>query len=106
LTALGRKQLLQEAKKTAGISGASLKAALQEAGYFVAVFERSLNHKVTGLYYHLDRHRPLIVMYLHKGDILSHYVVVTGYDPVQHLLVVLGPAAGREVIRAGRFSDQ
>jgi len=106
LTTLGHKQLLQEAQKTAGISGASLEVALQKAGYFVAVFEGSLNHKVTGLYYHLDRHRPLIVMYLHKGDVLGHYVIVTGYDPIQNLLVVLDPAAGREVMRAGQFLAQ
>jgi len=103
LSAAGRKQLLQEANKTSGISGATLKAVLQEAGYFAAVFRGSLDHQVTGLYYNLDRRRPLVIMYLRKGSDLGHYVVVTGYDRAQGLLVVLDPATGRRVERKGRF---
>ena len=93
-------RLTYEARSTGGVSGASLKSALEEAGYFVAVFGGSLDHQESGLYHQLDRHRPPIVM---TGRNPRHYSVVIGYDENAKVLVLLDPAQGRVVLPINRF---
>jgi ABC-type bacteriocin/lantibiotic exporter with double-glycine peptidase domain len=83
--------LSDEAKATGGVSGASMKAALEEAGYFVAVFSGTLDQQESGLYHHLDLKRPLLLM---TGSSPRHYWVAVGYDPQTSLLILLDPASG------------
>jgi len=83
--------LHEEANTTDGISGASLKIVLEEAGYFVTVFPGKLDHEVSGLYHHLDLKRPLIIM---TGSGTRHYSVAVGYDETKSLVLLLDPALG------------
>ena len=92
--------LRKDAKENGGVSGASLKKTLEEAGYFVAVFPGTLDHSVAGLYSHLDLKRPLIVMF---GAGPRHYAVVTGYDVESGMLVVLDPARGQVAVPMKNF---
>jgi ABC-type bacteriocin/lantibiotic exporter with double-glycine peptidase domain len=92
--------LHEEADTTDGISGASLKAVLEEAGYFVSVFPGTLDHQVSGLYRHLDLKRPLIVM---TGSSTRHYLVAVGYDETKSLIVLLDPAVGAVAVSSTEF---
>jgi ABC-type bacteriocin/lantibiotic exporter with double-glycine peptidase domain len=87
--------LAAQAHTTGGLTGAVLAHALRHAGYFVAIFSGTPGHGVTGIDHHIDRGRPLIVMFRHNKAPVGHYVVITGYDPARHLFVVLDPARGR-----------
>src|SRR5688572_27632914 len=49
----GLASLREEAESTGGISAASLKFELEEAGYYVAVFPGTLDRQASGLYHHL-----------------------------------------------------
>lgn len=92
--------LREEAESTGGISAASLKFALEEAGYYVAVFPGTLDRQASGLYRHLDLKRPLIVM---TGVGTRHYSVAVGYDETKSLMVLLDPAAGAKVVPIKKF---
>jgi ABC-type bacteriocin/lantibiotic exporter with double-glycine peptidase domain len=92
--------LLDEAKSTDGVSGASLKAALEEAGYFVSVFKGTMDRQESGLYHHLDLKRPLLLM---TGGAPRHYCVAVGYDPDNSLLVVMDPALGPMAVPVDDF---
>ncbi len=92
-----RRRLMQAAQTRGGISGRDLKTAFSKSGYIALLFPGDLNHGPAGIYRHLDRRRPLIVMYESADRSPGHYVVVAGYDPVRHTLVVLDPDFGRRV---------
>jgi hypothetical protein len=87
-------RLKKEADKEKGLPGAVLKKALEERGYFVAVFSGSLDRKVSGLYHHLDLKRPLIVMIEGAGKDRNHYVLAVGYDEGTDAIVLLDPVRG------------
>jgi ABC-type bacteriocin/lantibiotic exporter with double-glycine peptidase domain len=95
--------LHEEANTTDGISGASLKVVLEEAGYFVAVFPGTLDHAVSGLYHHLDLKRPLIVM---TGSGTRHYSVAVGYDETKSMIVLLDPALGAIAVSVAEFTQE
>jgi ABC-type bacteriocin/lantibiotic exporter with double-glycine peptidase domain len=87
-------RLTKEANQKEGITGSTLKKVLEEQGYFVAVFSGTLNHKVSGLYHHLDLRRPLIVMIQGDGPDKNHYVLAVGYDLDTNNIVLLDPVRG------------
>jgi ABC-type bacteriocin/lantibiotic exporter with double-glycine peptidase domain len=92
--------LRKEAKENEGVSGASLKKVMEEAGYFVAVFPGTLDRGESSLYSQLDLKRPLIVM---VGSGPRHYEVVTGYDPDNAMIVLLDPARGQVAVPIQNF---
>ena len=81
-------------KTGAGLMGAEVSAALRAADYETAVFAGTLSHGKNGIYYHLDRKRPLMVMITAKDQKSSHYDILRGYDPKKGLLLLLDPASG------------
>ncbi|MHB8254889.1 MAG: cysteine peptidase family C39 domain-containing protein [Acidiferrobacter sp.] len=97
LSATERARLRNDANRSGGISGRDLKLAFQQSGYAAFVFPGTLNHDVTGLYWNIERRRPLIIMYAQGKGSPGHYVVVAGYDPVRNTFLVLDPARGRKV---------
>jgi ABC-type bacteriocin/lantibiotic exporter with double-glycine peptidase domain len=94
LTADQEARLTKEANQKEGITGATLKKVLEEQGYFVAVFSGTLDRKVSGLYGHLDKRRPLIVMIEGSGPDRNHYVLAVGYDEGTDAIVLLDPVRG------------
>lgn len=91
-------------KAGTGILGSELIAAFRAADYQTALFPGTLDHSLTGLYRHLEQKRPVIVMITSKDGKDSHYDVLTGYDPVKNLLLVLDPALGPLTLSATDFS--
>jgi len=94
--------LVDEAQATGGVSAASLKAALEEAGYDVAVFPGRLDHSLYGLYPSLDQGRPVIVM---DGTGPPHYSLLVGYDQAKGTILLLDPAVGQVLMPARAFED-
>lgn len=94
LTAEQASRLKKKADQEKGITGSTLKEVLVEQGYFVAVFSGTLDHKVSGLYRHLDLKRPLIVMIEGDGIDKNHYVLAVGYDEGTNTIVLLDPVRG------------
>jgi hypothetical protein len=90
-------KLVREAMEVGGVYGKTLKSAFEESGYFTVVLQGSLDHGDTGLYRHLSRGRPVVVMFKRSKDAIGHYVVVTGYDPAQDVLVIADPIRGRRI---------
>jgi ABC-type bacteriocin/lantibiotic exporter with double-glycine peptidase domain len=88
------KALKKEADLGKGIKGSSLEAALKGSGYHTAIFVGALDKKPKGLYHHLDKRRPLIVMLSPEGGQENHYLLVAGYDPKNGLIALLDPAKG------------
>jgi ABC-type bacteriocin/lantibiotic exporter with double-glycine peptidase domain len=86
--------LKKQANQEKGITGAALKTVLEQQGYFVAVFPGTLDHKVSGLYHHLDLKRPLIVMIQGDSPDKNHYVLAVGYDEDTNSIVLLDPVRG------------
>jgi hypothetical protein len=101
-----REQLQIEANRNGGISGKALKSAFEASEYTAVVFAGSLDHELTGIYRHLDLGRPLIVMFTRKAGTPGHYAVVTGYDPMRDLLIVLDPEHGPRNMSRQRFQRQ
>lgn len=93
--------LTEEARGTGGVSGASLKDALEEDGYFVAVFPGTLDRQLSGLYRQVDMGRPAIVMI---GEHPRHYCVLTGYDETRSLLVLQDPGRGEVALDLDTFT--
>jgi ABC-type bacteriocin/lantibiotic exporter with double-glycine peptidase domain len=81
-----------DANQTTGITGATMEVVLRASDYYTAIFQGTLDRKLTGLYRNLDLKRPLIVMVTSADGKISHYAVVTGYDPVKKLIVLSDPA--------------
>ncbi len=100
------KTLLDEAEKNQGITGTTLKTVLEEAGYFVVVFPGTLDHESTGIYRHLDSHRPLILMLEVENDKANHYVILTGYDLERNIIILSDPGKGRIVISLDNFKKR
>lgn len=104
-----RGRLKDLARSADGITGAELLAVLRAADHEAAVFPGTLDDKgavedkKTGLYYHLNKGRPLIVMITSKDGKNSHYDVLTGYDPQRSLLLLLDPATGPVTVSTKDF---
>jgi len=103
LTADQEKRLTKEANQEKGITGETLKKVLEEQGYFVAVFSGTLDRKISGLYGHLDKRRPLIVMIQGAGPDRNHYVLAVGYDEGTNAIVLLDPVRGEVAMNLINF---
>ncbi len=97
LPRLTRRRLLQDTQTRGGISGRDLKAAFAQAGYTALLFPGDLGQDAAGIYRHLERRRPLIVMFGSGKRSPGHYLVVAGYDPARRTLVMLDPEFGRRI---------
>jgi ABC-type bacteriocin/lantibiotic exporter with double-glycine peptidase domain len=89
-----KKQELRDlAKKKEGVSGAELKAVLESLGFEVFIFKGALDRSPTGLYHHLDRERPVLVMTSRDGKGF-HYQVLMGYDEERGNLILYDQKRG------------
>jgi len=86
-----------------GVMASELVIVLRAADFETALFPGTLDRKTTGLYHHLDKHRPLIVMITSKDRKSSHYDIITGYDPKKSLLLIMDPATGPVTVAAQDF---
>ena len=77
------------------------KNIFEDSGFWAAVFAGHLMNPQTGLFNEIDRGRPLIVML--KKRLESHYVLVSGYDPKNKLLILNDPAQGFVALSIKRF---
>jgi len=108
-----RALLAATARERAGLSGGELQGALERSGFEVYLFEGTLDRAATGVFAHLDRGRPLLVMTSEDGA-TRHYELLIGYDPALGNLILFDPRRGRVVLpttafetlwaRAGRFT--
>lgn len=94
--------LRAKAVQDQGLKGADLEAYMVAEGFDTALFAGELSGTVRGLYYHLDRGRPLVVAMNVLGD-ANHFVLVTGYDPENDWLLLQDPVRGALVITSGQF---
>jgi len=100
-----RSEGLREVAQTRqGASGGELCDFLEAEGFEALLFSGELSHEVEGLYYHLDRGRPLLVCIGEGGKEGSrHYVLVVGYDPETRLIFLQDPARGGVSVAAWQF---
>lgn len=98
-----RARLVEIARAEEGLSGAELRAALEAAGLEVFLFHGTLDHSTGGLYRHVDRGRPLLVM-LSVDDERFHYCLFTGYDPTNRNVFLLDPRRGSLVLPEEAFA--
>lgn len=97
-----REALVRTAAQREGLSGAELRAALEELGLEVLIFPGTLDHSVTGLYHHLDEGHPLLVITQERFG-SPHYVLVAGYDPPRDTVYLLDPRRGPVVWPVATF---
>lgn len=100
----GRKKLAALAKQKKGVSGQEIKAFLESLGFEVFVFPGTLDHEVTGLYRHIDRGRPPIVMTSRDGR-KNHYELFMGYDASRENVILLDPRRGAVILSRSRFEE-
>ncbi len=93
----------ENSKAGQGTMAAELVTVLNQTDFETALFQGTLDQESTGLYHHLDKHRPLIVMITSKDGKDSHYDVVTGYDPVRYYILLVDPALGPLTVARNDF---
>lgn len=98
--------LINDVEQNKSISGRSLKEALEKAGYKVAVFPGTLDKEPTGLYRHLNRKNPLIVLLRNEKEKVGHYCLVSGYDPIKDLIILSDPQKGVYGLSTKDFNEQ
>jgi ABC-type bacteriocin/lantibiotic exporter with double-glycine peptidase domain len=94
--------LRAKAEREEGLSGADLEDYLKSEGLKTALFEGKLSGEVTGLFYHLDRGRPLVVALRISGND-NHFVLVSGYDPENDWILLQDPGRGPLVYSSVQF---
>jgi ABC-type bacteriocin/lantibiotic exporter with double-glycine peptidase domain len=88
-----------------GLKGLDLVTVLRAADYEAVVFPGTLTaDENTGLFYHLKKGRPLILMITSKDGHNSHYDVLTGFDLKQGQLFVVDPAVGPLTVSLKEFA--
>ncbi len=88
-----RGRLVAAAAENQGLTGGELRRLLEALGLEVFLFRGTLDHEVSGLYHHIDRGRPLLVMLSSDGE-AHHYCLFTGYDPAYGNVFLLDPGRG------------
>jgi len=83
-----------------GVLGSQMKAYLTSLGYQVYVFKGRWDD----IENHISKGRPLIVALGTRGD-LDHYVVVTGWNDPENVVLVNDPAR-RKLLKLDRKSFQ
>jgi ABC-type bacteriocin/lantibiotic exporter with double-glycine peptidase domain len=94
--------LRAKAAEEQGLTGADLEDYLKSEGFEASLFEGDLSDTIKGLYYHLDRGRPLVTA-VDVGGGKKHFVLVKGYDPERELILLQDPQRGAIVFSAGDF---
>ena len=89
-----------------GIDGDQLVASLTKAGYYAVVYPGALDHTPTGVYSQIDNGRPVIVMLKSTVNGLTHFTIISGYDPTNDYVILTDPVLGQNVMRAKDFSDR
>lgn len=88
--------LSAKAESEFGTTGADLCSYLESEEFDALLFSGEISNELTGLFYHLDRGRPLIACLGNDAtDKTSrHFVLVVGYDPHSELIFVQDPVRG------------
>jgi ABC-type bacteriocin/lantibiotic exporter with double-glycine peptidase domain len=94
---------LAEKDKKAGIAASALREYLIAKGLDVFIFSGELDNSPNGLYTHLDKGRPLIVM-IASGKDTRHYLLVIGYDKPNKKLVLQDPIRGALLLPDWQFN--
>jgi ABC-type bacteriocin/lantibiotic exporter with double-glycine peptidase domain len=97
-----RAQLARTAQDNAGLTGSEVRAALEQLGMEVYLFEGSLDRTLTGIYGHVDAGRPPLVMVSTDGS-GHHYELVLGYDEPRNNLILLDPMKGEILVPVSMF---
>jgi len=97
-----RVALARTAEDREGLSGDEVRAALQQLGLEVYLFQGSLDHTPTGVYGHVDAGRPPLVMLSSDGE-NHHYGLVLGYDEPRGQLILLDPVKGEILVPVPTF---
>jgi ABC-type bacteriocin/lantibiotic exporter with double-glycine peptidase domain len=97
-----REALVRTAAEREGLSGAELRAALEQLGLEVLIFPGALDHSVNGLYRHIDEGRPLLVITQERFG-SPHYCLFAGYDPTRDTVYLLDPRRGPVVWPVATF---
>lgn len=99
-----RDRLIEIAARENGLSGAELREALEAVDMDVFIFPGTLDEPNSGLFHHIDRGRPVLVM-VSSDEQSHHYCLVTGYDGATDSIVVLDPRRGQLVFPTAAFQD-
>lgn len=94
---------LTEKDKNAGISASALKEYLIAKGFDVFIFSGELDNSSNGIYTHIDKGRPLIVM-IASGKDTRHYLLIIGYDKPNKKLVLQDPIRGALLMPDWQFN--
>ena len=97
-----RTELAKIAREESGLSGGELRAALENAGFEVFLFQGTLDRSPTGLLTQVDRGRPVLVMISPEGR-RYHYSLVVGYDPESNDVVFFDPRQGLALLPMSAF---
>lgn len=97
--------LEEYARVNGGISGKELVDTLMNSGFETYVFAGSIDNKPTGIYHHLNKRRPLIIMLSPKNEGSMHYVIIVGYDIESKKIVILDPSIGLSVLPLNTFTE-
>lgn len=85
-----------------GLTAGELRAALRGLGLEAFLFHGRLDHGETGLYRHVDRGRPALVMVSPDGEAI-HYCLFTGYDQVAQVVYLYDPRRGHLCLPVADF---
>ena len=102
LSDVERDRLARTAEQEGGLSGRELQAALDRIGMESYLFQGSLDRTSTGLYRHVDKGRPPLVMICPDATTF-HYCLVLGYDEPHGNLILLDPAQGEVLTSLAAF---
>lgn len=103
--------LKADAGTNGGVSGRELETALGQSGFYSVIFHGALGNGDTGLYHHLKRGRPIIIMLMQYGTLngqhtqYGHYVVVVGFDATHGEEYILDPLRGAVVYSESRLKN-
>lgn len=95
-------ELRAQADAEEGLTGAMLESYMKSEGFETALFKGELGDSIDGLRYHIDRGRPLVVA-VKSGPDANHFVLVTGYDPVNDWVLLQDPLRGALVFDSTQF---
>jgi ABC-type bacteriocin/lantibiotic exporter with double-glycine peptidase domain len=96
----------REAEGGAGVSGATLRRALERSGFRVFIFPGEIldEQSPRGIAYHLRRGRPLVVMVSARRR-RFHYTVVSGLDAERGHVILEDPQKGRASLGLRSFRE-
>lgn len=90
-------RLANLARDRHGLSGNELREALGDMGFDTFLFRGQLDRGTTGLFAHVDAHRPPLVLLSPEPE-RRHYVLFVGYDEDNREVCLLDPVRGRVLV--------